>query len=124
MMRVEPSDRLHGEGPGGPLWGGLDCARDASLFAEVERHVADKQCLFERPPREVEVVAPWLVRLPEGSQLLDRWRQEGLAAYWGILFRSEDTLASLRREFRKRLMVTLPDGRRAVYRFFDPRVVS
>lgn len=122
MIRLASGDLLHGEGPGGPLWGVLDCARDASLFAEVERHAADKQCLFDRPPREVEVVAPWLVRLPEGISLLDRWRREGVAAYWGMLFRSEEHMGSLRRELRKRLMVTLPDGRRAIYRFFDPRV--
>lgn len=122
MMPLAPDDKMHGEGPGGPLWGVLDCARDASLFGEVERHAAEKQCLFERPQPELEVVAPWLVRLPEGSLLLKRWRKEGVAAYWGMLFRSEDQIEPLRREFRKRLMVTLPDGRRAVYRFFDPRV--
>jgi hypothetical protein len=121
-MHLAPGDRLHGDGPGGPLWGVLDCARDASLFPEVQRHPAEKACLFERSPRDVEAVAPWLVRLPEGSMLLDRWRSEGLDAHWGMLFRTEETLPALRRELRKQLMVTLPDGRRAVYRFFDPRV--
>ncbi len=121
-MHLPPGDRMHGEGPGGPLWGVLDCARDNSLFAQLNHHPADKQCLFDRPPREVEVVAPWLVRLPEGSFLLERWRQEGLAAHWGMLFRSDEALPALRRALRKQLMVTLPDGRRVVYRFFDPRV--
>ena len=122
ITHLPPGDLLHGEGPGGLLWGVLDCARDAGLFAEIEHHPAEKQCLFERPPREVEEVAPWLVRLPEGCRLLDRWRNEGLGAHWGMLLRSRESLPVLRRELRKRLMVTLPDGRRAIYRFFDPRV--
>ena len=121
-MHLPPKDRLHGEGPDGLLWGVLDCARDPSLYPELLRHAAEKQCLFEDSPHEVTMVAPWLVRLPEGSPLLDRWRREGTGGYWGMLFRSEEPIGAIRRELRKRLMVTLPDGRRAVYRFFDPRL--
>lgn len=119
---VGADDRLHGEGPGGPLWGVLDCARDSGLIAEVRRHPGEKQCLFDRASREVEAAGPWLVRLGEGTPLLERWRGEGIEDHWGVLFRSEAPLDELRRDLRKRLLVTLPDGRRAVFRFYDPRI--
>jgi hypothetical protein len=115
-------DALHGEGPGGPLWGILDCARDKGLIRELEAHPAEHRCLFTRVAAEVEAASPHLVRLPEGSRLLHRWRTEGLEVHWGILFRSEEGIESLRRFFRQHLMVTLPDGKRAVFRFYDPRV--
>lgn len=121
---IVPGDPLHGEGPGGPLWGVLDCARDPGLIDEVNRHPAEKQCLFDQSPAAVTAAAPWLVRLGEGTRLLERWRDEGLADHWGALFRSEQPLHELRRELRKRLLVTLPDGRRAVFRFYDPRVAA
>jgi len=109
---------------GGSLWGVLDCARDPGLIEAVRRHDAERECLFEQAPPAVEAAAPWLVRLPDGCLLLERWRREGIAAHWGILFRSDDSLFSLRRELRKHLMVTLPDGRRGVFRFYDPRVMQ
>lgn len=121
---VAPGDPLHGDGPGGPLWGVLDCARDPGLIDVVKRHAGEKQCLFDRPSAQIEAAAPWLVRLSEGTPLLDRWRKEGIAEFWGTMFRSEEPLHSLRRNLRKRLLVTLPDGRRAVFRFYDPRVAA
>ena len=109
-------------GPGGALWGVLDCARDRSLYPEIEALDEDAICLFRQVKPEVIRAAPHLVRLREGSRLLERWRSEGWGAAWGMLFRSEADRDTLFRELRRHMDVELPDGRRVLYRFWDPRV--
>lgn len=109
-------------GPGGALWGVLDCARDRSLHAEVTALGADAVCLFRTRSPELARAAPWLVRLREGSRLLARWRGEGWGADWGMLFRSEAGRDALRHALRREMDAVLPDGRRVLFRFWDPRV--
>ena len=127
MIRPDHSasapDSLHGEGSGGALWGIVDGARDDSLFAEVRRLGQDAVCLFAgKLDPSLAAVSPYLVRLREGAPFLARWRGEGLGQAWGILFRSDSDMETLRRFFRQHLDAEMPDGRRVLFRFYDPRV--
>ena len=72
----------------------------------------------------MRAASPFLVRLREGSPFLTRWRMEGLGQHWGIFFRSDGDQEALRKHFRKKLLVFLPDGRRVLFRFYDPRVAA
>jgi len=126
IIRVEENPtHLHGEGPGGALWGIVDCARDDSLYPLVATMNGDAICLFEGNLEPVVLAAsPHLVRLRENNFFLNRWRKEGLGHHWGIFFRSDADQQTLRRHFRKKLFVKLPDGRRVLFRFYDPRVAA
>lgn len=110
--------------PPDPLWGVLDCARDARLHPFLMQHPGPKACLFEEPEADLAAAAPWLVGLPEDSPLCLLWQNQGQEAHWGLLFRSARPLDDLRRDLRRRLLVTLPNGQRAIYRFYDPRVAA
>jgi len=121
MYLLETED-FHGEGPGGPLWGVIDCARDDKLYHEVRLLKDDAVCLFIGVASEIVAVSPHLVRLREGGALLDCWRTEGLDKAWGVLFRSMASQHDLRKHFRTKLRAVLPDGRRVLVRFWDPRV--
>ena len=119
----EATQSLHGEVPGGALWGIVDCARDASLYGEVQKLGKDAVCLFAgKLDPELAAASPYLVRLREGTAVLTRWRTEGFGQAWGIMFRSGENIETLRRLFRQHLDAELPDGRRVLFRFYDPRV--
>jgi len=104
------------------LYGLIDAARDDQLYELITASAAHA-CLFagELDP-ELEREAPYIVRLTEGSRLCEAWRDEGRGQSWGIQCTSTSSLAEVRRHFRHFLQAKLPDGKVALFRFYDPRV--
>lgn len=102
----------------------IDTAQDSKLHGLVTRsrgHV----CLFSGHLAPVlAAAAPWLVRLSPDEPLLDAWKSEGRGHNWGIMCRSGRTLGEMRKHFRQFLQAKLPDGRIALFRFYDPRVFN
>ncbi|MGH9431408.1 MAG: DUF4123 domain-containing protein, partial [Terriglobia bacterium] len=67
--------------------------------------------------------APHLVRLPEESPLLEMLARNAWGKSWGIYLTCDLDFASVRRHFRRFLMVNQPGGKQVYFRFYDPRVL-
>jgi hypothetical protein len=63
------------------------------------------------------------VRIPEKSPLLEKLVQQAWAKSWGVYVTCDQPLRDLRTHFRKFLIVKLPDGKKANFRYYDPRVL-
>ena len=105
------------------LFGLVDCARDPELIQIVRRSPA-RACLFAGSlSPDVEAVAPHLVDLDASPVFAQTWRAKGWGKSWGVLLRSGSDLETLRRHFRRFLLAQMPDGRKVMMRFYDPRVL-
>jgi hypothetical protein len=104
-------------------YGLLDAARDPAI-AKLVKSSGSHVCLFAgRITPELGAVAPYLVDLSTGTQLVEAWRTNGWANNWGILLRSAAGIEELRRSFRQFLLAKLPDGTSVMFRFYDPRIL-
>ncbi len=114
MLRAEP------EG----LFALMDAARDPRVREVLAAHAEEHASLFEgEEGRELAEVAPYLVRLPAGSPLLEALVREGWGRSWGVYVTSKRPLREVRRHFRRFIMVRDESGRVLYFRFYDPRVL-
>lgn len=105
------------------VWAVLDGARDPAVYAALLESRLEFRCLYEgriAPP--LERVAPQLVELLPGHRLTQRLLGPAWGQAWGVFLRMEDP-SNLRHHLRKLLKVKLEDGRRLLFRFYDPRVL-
>jgi len=106
-------------------WAILDGARDERIVTAVERSYQDKCCLYAgNISPALKAVAPYLVRLDRGEEFSDYVLEHGWGNAWGVFFSSSGSLDTLRTHFRKFLRVTDEAGRRLLFRYYDPRVLS
>jgi len=103
----------------------LDSARDEAVLELLEDSGGTYASLYEGPKaEELAAVAPYLLELPEGSDLLERVLLEGWGRSWGIFLKSQLSFPEVRRQLRKHLMVQVEGKDKPVYfRFYDPRVL-
>ena len=105
------------------VWAILDCARDPAIYLALIESRLEFRCLYSgRLPRALEVVAPHLVELFPQHRLTARLLDQGWGKAWGVFLRIEDP-SNLRHHLRKLLKVQDEDGRRLLFRYFDPRVL-
>jgi hypothetical protein len=106
-----------------PLYALLDAARDEQVLDLLEKSGEEYECLYEgAPAEELAVVAPYLVRLPPQSKLLDTLVREGWGKSWGVYLTSQQPLKEVRKHFRHFLKVE-SEGEEYLFRFYDPRVL-
>jgi hypothetical protein len=99
----------------------IDAARDDRLFDLIT--TAAHTCLFAGSlAPELRRASPHLAELAPGSALAQAWNKEGRSQCWGITCRSSAELNFLARHFRQFVQAKLPDGKIALFRFYDPRV--
>ena len=55
--------------------------------------------------------------------MLDTLVQQGWGKNWGVYLTCDQPPDVVRKHFRHFLMVVLPDGKQAYFRFYDPRVL-
>ena len=104
------------------LYAVIDTARDERLYDLVMRS-SEQACLFGGTVAEpLDRAAPYLVNLKSQEPLFAAWRDAGRGQSWGIMLRSALPLDALRLHLKHFLVVTLPDGMVAQFRFYDPRV--
>lgn len=117
---------LEAEAAGGLLFAVLDAARDARIPELLRAAVEEQQSLYDGLPGEVmSDVAPYVVRLPQGSRLLASLVGEGWGKRWGIYGVCALPFKELRRHFRRFLMVHDEEtAERMYFRFYDPRVLA
>ena len=118
--------RLTSPPAGTRLYGIIDGASVPNFRHLARASSGRHECLFAGPLHlEVERAAPHLVELePEGELTLSWWR-DGWGEHWGILAQVpvEWSFKEVRRHFRRFLRVQLPDRRRVLFRYYDPRVL-
>lgn len=90
------------------------------LFEMRPEHI----CLYrgELEPDMAEV-APYLVRMVQGTEFSNWILTEGWGKHWGIFAQSRYSLAEVRKHFRSFLTVHDETGKPMLFRFYDPRVL-
>jgi len=113
----------HAKRPAAEVWALVDGARKDGLAQAVRFSALDHCCLYSgRRGLELQEVAPYLVHLRKGWQFTRRLIEKGWGDSWCIFFTSDATFNSLRHHFRQFLRVRDEQGRRLLFRYYDPRV--
>ena len=109
---------------GGPLFAILDATRDPKIVGMLRSSGEEYQSLYEGiQGRMLEDYAPYLVRLPGDSPLLESLVAQGWGRRWGIFVVSAADFKTLRKHFRTFLIVKSPAGKRLYFRYYDPGVL-
>ncbi len=107
-----------------PLYALLDAAREPSVLKVIFESKEEYQSLYEGAAgAQLTHFAPYLVRIPPKSPLLDTLVQQAWAKSWGVYLTCGQPLKDLRTHFRHFLTVKLPDGKQVSFRYYDPRVL-
>lgn len=104
------------------LYAVLDASRGGRLLELLRESVDPHRSLFEGTQGDaLEDVAPYLVHLQAGSDLLDCLVHEGWGKRWGIYLATPMSFELLRRHLRRFLMVEDDaTGAPLFFRYYDP----
>lgn len=112
-----------GDSTPGTLWAVLDCARDPRIYRELAVSRLDYQCLYSGDlATELKVVAPHMVELAPRYRFTRTLLDSCWGNSWGIFVRINDG-TTLRHHLRKLSTVLTEDGRKLLFRYYDPRVL-
>jgi pSer/pThr/pTyr-binding forkhead associated (FHA) protein len=107
-----------------PLYVLLDASREPSVLKVILKSKEEYQSLYEGAQgAQLAHFAPYLVRVPQKSALLDTLVHQAWSKSWGVFLTSDTPLKDLRTHFRHFLTVKLPDGQQVYFRYYDPRVL-
>jgi hypothetical protein len=107
-----------------PLYALLDASREPSVLKVILESKEEHQSLYEGPQgAQLAHFAPYLIRVPQQSPLLDTLVHQGWSKNWGVFLTCDKPLKDLRIHFRHFLIVKLPDGTQVYFRYYDPRVL-
>ena len=110
----------------GALYGIVDTAIDDRLYdiLQAEPDLSEVTCLYDGAPAiRYARYAPYVLKLHDGSPLLQRWLHEGWTQHWGIFLSSEARSKELKRHLKKFMRATDHQNRAVWVRFYDPRVL-
>jgi Domain of unknown function (DUF4123) len=105
----------------GNLYAVLDTARDPEVLSLLRRSGYRYECLYMGWARDVfGEVAPYVVQLRKEGRLVEQ-----LVARHSVLYiATPDGFSLVRKMLRRLLTAELPDGARALFRFYDPHVLE
>lgn len=107
-----------------PLYALLDASREPSVLKVILESKEEYQSLYEGPQgAQLAHFAPYLIRIPQKSPLLETLVQQAWSKSWGVFLTCDKPLKDLRTHFRHFLTVKLPDGQQVYFRYYDPRVL-
>lgn len=102
----------------------LDAARSERVLPVLRASGGRFESLYEGwKAQELAEVAPYLVALPAATPLWDALLREGWGDAWGVFLHGALPFEDLRRHLRRFLRVRAEDGRRMLFRWYDPRVL-
>lgn len=102
----------------------LDAARAPRVLPVLMASRAQHASLYDGwQARELAEVAPYLAEAAPSSPLWDALLGEAWGDAWGVWLRSEAAFDDVRRHLRRFLRVQGEDGRRMLFRWYDPRVL-
>jgi hypothetical protein len=112
-------------GPSRDMWMIVDCARDQKrIFRFLLACHLEQSCLYSGSiAPALEMAAPYLLQLEHQNQETRRLIELSWGNNWGVFLRSPTNMTNLRRHLRKFLIVQDPTGRRAAFRYYDPRIL-
>jgi hypothetical protein len=116
--------------PGGSdtkLYGLIDAAADRTLYERLlsEPVASTVTCLFEGDPAlRYRNVAPYLITINKASPISHDWLNGEWTNHWGIWLSTEQPLSLLKAHLKKFLFVQTPRSQKALFRFYDPRVLG
>ena len=123
-MIVEAVGGLLFAEPGLNVFAVLDGASIAELLDKFDELQPEYKCLRSGQLKpDIAEVAPYLVRLEPGHSFTQWVLAEGWGKHWGIFALAASDPLEMRHHFRTLTMVTDPDGKRLLFRFYDPRVL-
>jgi len=106
------------------IWVILDAARHPSIYSAVRYTSSEKCCLYSGDlPGSLAMAAPYLVQVSKDDRLTKQIVSQGWGDSWGVFFRCDTSLATVRRHLRRFLVVQDQRGKRLVFRYYDPRVL-
>ena len=107
------------------IWMIVDAARDRRIFGLLlDGFYSDHHCLFSGALHpDLEVAAPYLIRLDHGSAKTQRFITQAWGNHWGVFLKCAAGLKDLRSHLRELVMVKGPTGRSFLFRYYDPRVL-
>lgn len=108
----------------GQVYAILDACDAPPVPEKVKELSDDRAASLYRGSAEEDywAVAPYLVRV-DGA-LLDWITATLWSEPWGIFAVTQVDLETLRKHFRHFLVVELPDGKQAYFRYYDPRILT
>ena len=107
-----------------PLYALLDASREPSVLKVIYESKEEFQSLYEGAQgQQLAHFAPYLIRIPEKSPLIETLINQAWSKSWGIFLTCDKPLKDLRTHFRHFLSVKLPDGKQVYFRYYDPRVL-
>jgi hypothetical protein len=107
-----------------PLYALLDASREPSVLKVILESKEEYQSLYEGAQgAQLAHFAPYLIRVPQKSALLETLVQQGWSKSWGVFLTCDQPLKELRTHFRHFLTAKLPDGKQVYFRYYDPRVL-
>jgi uncharacterized protein DUF4123/FHA domain-containing protein len=107
-----------------PLYALLDASREPSVLKVILESKEEYQSLYEGAQgAQLAHFAPYLVRIPEKSPLIETLVKQAWSKSWGVFLTCDKPLKDLRTHFRHFLNVKLPDGKQVYFRYYDPRVL-
>ena len=107
-----------------PLYAVLDAARNPKLIALLSQSRHAFRSLYEGSSAvDLALRAPYVVRLPAESPLLETLAHQGWGKSLGVYLTCCLPLEDVRRHLRHFLMVELEGGKPVYFRFYDPRVL-
>lgn len=122
MTAQERLQQLHASSE--PLFAVLDAAQDPAILALLKLHDSPFVSLYAgTSARTMAAEAPYLVALEGQQALLKALLEEGAGHHWGFFFSGKGSLEEWRAHWRQFLLAKLPDGRKLLFRFYDPRVL-
>jgi hypothetical protein len=102
----------------------LDAARDTGVLPMLEHGDCPYTCLYKgQAAATYKHYAPYLVQLHRDAQVTDRLLQDAWGSSVVCFLGTSREPADLLHHLRHFLYATLPDGRQAYFRFYDPRVL-
>ena len=107
-----------------PLYALLDAACEPSVLKVIYESKEEYQSLFDGPQgAQLAHFAPYLIRIPPQSPLIDTLIKQAWAKNWGVFLTCDKSIKDLRTHFRQFLVVKLPNGKQVYFRFYDPAVL-
>jgi len=128
MSRVPADQVIEALWPAGSpadatVWAVLDCARDERIYPALQASRLEYLSLYAgQLPDALKRAAPHMVELAPGYRFTRPLLEMGWGHSWGIFVRTREP-HNLRHHLRKFLRVQDEDGRRLVFRYYDPRVL-
>ncbi|MFO0802940.1 MAG: DUF4123 domain-containing protein [Gemmataceae bacterium] len=102
----------------------LDAARNPAILPLIQKCGLVFESLYDgEKGAEIAAFGPWLVEIPRGGPFLDALVNEGWGDSWGVFLNCHSPFVEIRKQLRRHLLATLPDGREVYFRYYDPRVL-